>query len=97
MAGIAGVVGAGRQADVERMLDRPKAKFWEGSGVGALLAEHADREVSDDDFRSQRCLPNGWSLNTKEELMYYRLFREHFGDLPSLDWMGRTKGAPRTG
>jgi len=26
--------------------------------------------------------------------MYYRIFKEHFGDLPNLDWMGRTKGAP---
>ena len=26
--------------------------------------------------------------------MYYRIFREHFGDLNNLDWMGRTKGAP---
>jgi len=24
----------------------------------------------------------------------YRLFREHFGDLDNLAWMGRTKGAP---
>ena len=39
-------------------------------------------------------LPNGWQINTREELMYYRIFKEHFGDLTDLDWMGRTKGAP---
>jgi hypothetical protein len=27
-------------------------------------------------------------------LMYYRIFKEHFGELAQLDWMGRTKGAP---
>ncbi|MFX1286270.1 MAG: hypothetical protein ACFFB5_21735 [Promethearchaeota archaeon] len=39
-------------------------------------------------------LLNGWLLNTKEELFYYRLFQEKFGELKELDWIGRTKGAP---
>jgi asparagine synthase (glutamine-hydrolysing) len=79
-----------------RALERPKAKFWEGAGVGEGLARHAEAVVSDADFRSERELPNGWVINTKEELLYYRIFRERFGSLSSLDWMGRTKGAPRT-
>ena len=49
----------------------------------------------DDEFRRERTLPNGWVLNTKEELMYYRIFRAQFGELSDLSWMGRTKGAPR--
>jgi hypothetical protein len=28
--------------------------------------------------------------------MYYRIFREHFGDVRDLSWMGRTKGVPKT-
>ncbi|HUT34300.1 MAG TPA: asparagine synthase-related protein [Planctomycetota bacterium] len=79
----------------DRVLNRPKAKFWQGSGVGELLADHAETAVSDADFRRERSLANGWTLNTKEELLYYRLFKEHFGELTQLDWMGRTKGAPR--
>jgi asparagine synthase (glutamine-hydrolysing) len=76
------------------VLNRTKAKFWEGAGVGDLLAAHAEEQVSDRDFASGRSLANGWRLRTKEEMMYYRIFRQHFGDLESLDWMGRTKGAP---
>ena len=76
------------------VLGRRKSKFWEGAGVGELLAEHADEKVSDEDFSRERRLPNGWLLNTKEELMYYRLFKEHFPDMENLFWMGRTKGAP---
>jgi asparagine synthase (glutamine-hydrolysing) len=76
------------------VLNRTKSKFWEGSGVGDLLAEHANAQVSDRDFEGERKLPNGWELRTKEELMYYRIFREHFGESADLDWMGRTKGAP---
>lgn len=78
----------------DKILNRTKAKFWEGAGVGEQLAQHAEQRVSDADFARERTLPNGWTLNTKEELMYYRIFRQHFGDLQDLAWMGRTKGAP---
>ncbi|MBN1451064.1 MAG: hypothetical protein JW963_08630 [Anaerolineales bacterium] len=78
----------------ESVLWRPKAKFWQGAGVQELLSEYAESTVSDADFQRERILPNGWKLNSKEELMYYRIFKEHFGELSQLDWMGRTKGAP---
>jgi len=79
-----------------QVLNRPKAKFWQGAGIGELLAEHAERHVSDADFRREVTLPDGGTLNSKEELMYYRVFREHFGRCAGLAWMGRTKGVPRT-
>ncbi|MFM8321397.1 MAG: asparagine synthase-related protein [Chloroflexota bacterium] len=74
----------------EAILQRPKAKFWEGSGVGDLLADEAEAAVSDADFAIQRQLPNGWLLKSKEELLYYRMFCEHFGELNDLSWMGRS-------
>jgi len=69
---------------------RPKAKFWEGGGVNEQLSEIADNNISDSDFVRERTLPNGWNLTGKEELLYYRIFRELFGDHISLSWMGRT-------
>ncbi len=78
----------------DEILWRPKAKFWEGAGVETLLEEFAQRNVSESDFTRERILPNSWSLGTREELMYYRIFRDHFGEFEDLDWMGRTKGAP---
>lgn len=78
----------------ESVLWRPKEKFWQGSGVGAILSEHAESMVSDADFRRERILSNGLSLNSKEELFYYRIFTERVGRFKNLDWMGRTKGAP---
>lgn len=78
----------------DSVLWRPKAKFWQGAGVGEQLAGHAEATISDSDFAHERPLPNGWILNSKEELMYYRLFKAHFGELFHLNWMGRTKGAP---
>lgn len=73
-----------------RILNRTKAKFWEGAGVQGLLADHAGSAISDADFARERTLPNGWVLGGKEELLYYRLFREHLGPITNLDWMGRT-------
>jgi asparagine synthase (glutamine-hydrolysing) len=76
------------------VVKRPKAKFWQGAGVEDLLALHAEQQISNNDFAQGRKLPNGWKLNTKEELLYYRIFKEHFGEFDDLSWMGRTKGSP---
>ncbi len=78
----------------EAVLWRRKAKFWQGAGVEELLAQHAEETISDAGLECERRLDNGWLLNSKEELMYYRIFRERFGALADLSWMGRTKGAP---
>ena len=97
MAGIAGIARPGQQQQVVQMLGKI-SHLWKlhsfVSGVEDLLARHAETTISDADFQRKRELPNGWKLNSKEELMYYRIFREHSGELENLDWMGRTKGAP---
>lgn len=79
----------------ESVLNRTKSKFWEGAGIGTLLWDHAARNITDSDFLKERNLANGWTLNTKEELLFYRIFKEHFGELQQLDWMGRSKGSPK--
>ena len=76
----------------EQVLNRKKSKFWEGAGVGELISDYADSMITDHDFRRERILKNGWIINSKEELFYYRIFREQFGELENLSWMGRTKG-----
>ncbi len=78
------------------ILTRTKAKFWEGAGIGEHVAAYAEQRITDAEFQRERRLPNGWALNSKEELLYYRLFREHFGDAGDLSWMGRTKDVPMT-
>jgi asparagine synthase (glutamine-hydrolysing) len=80
----------------DSVLWRPKAKFWQGAGVEDFLARHAEGKISDADFKRERNLSNGVRLNTKEELFYYRIFRERFGEFDDLSWMGRTKGSPVT-
>lgn len=76
----------------DEVLHRTKAKFWEGAGVGELLAQYADERISDAEFEHGRKLRDGQVINSKEELMYYWIFCEHFGEFDDLSWMGRTKG-----
>jgi asparagine synthase (glutamine-hydrolysing) len=73
------------------VLWRPKAKFWEGAGVEELISDYASSKITDSDFKKEKNLNNGWTLRTKEELYYYRIFKDHFGELDNLEWMGRTK------
>ena len=73
----------------DEVLWRPKAKFWQGAGVSDVLARFAESRISDEEFKYECTLPNGWMLISKEELMYYRIFRQHFGELSDLTWMGR--------
>ncbi len=79
-----------------KILNRPKVKFWKGVGVEELLTRYADQQISTSDFMRERNLPNGWRINTKEELLYYRIFKQYFGLAEDLTWMGRTKTAPKT-
>jgi len=76
------------------VLNRPKAKFWQGAGVEDLLAHYAEEHINDADFSRERNLPNGWKMNSKEELFYYRIFCEQLRQFTDLNWMGRTKGVP---
>ncbi|NLJ49966.1 MAG: asparagine synthase [Candidatus Atribacteria bacterium] len=74
-----------------RVVHRRKAKFWEGAGVNKILAIYADEEISASEFEKERILPNGWKLHSREEYLYYKIFKDCFGEMNNLDWMGRTK------
>jgi asparagine synthase (glutamine-hydrolysing) len=73
------------------ILMRTKSKFWEGSGMGEHFYRYAEGLIPNSDFDKEKNIKCGWELNSKEELMYYRIFKEHFGDLANLNWMGRSK------
>jgi len=78
----------------DQILKRPRIKFWEGAGVNDLISGYADKHITDNDFRQERRLYNNWLINTKEELYFYKIFKDHFGPDLRLSWMGRTKGSP---
>src|SRR5690606_7316136 len=53
---------AGEDVLPDDVLWRTKSKFWQGAGVGDLLAQHAEASIADDEFRRERHLANGWTL-----------------------------------
>ena len=54
--------------------NRPKQKFSAGAGSMEILKEYAESKISDSDFQKEK----NNRVRTKEELLYYRLFRERF-------------------
>ena len=79
----------------DEVLTRPKSKFWQGAGVGEQLQAYAEEVISDEEFAAERRIDNGATLNTKEELFYYRIFKDVSGSQVDAGLVGRTKGAPR--
>jgi asparagine synthase (glutamine-hydrolysing) len=74
----------------EEVVERDKAKFWNGAGIDDMLATYASEKISDEEFNRERTLSDGWQIGTKEELLYYRIFKRHFGELDDLSWVGHT-------
>lgn len=73
------------------ILQRPKQKFSHGAGSRDLLARHAAAQISDKKFKAaQKQYPQA-GLRSKEELFYYQIFREQFGDRIPAPAVGRTR------
>lgn len=77
-----------------QVAERTKSKFWEGSGVGNLLAEYAERKISDPEFNNNRQTDYGIKLRTKEEYLFYSIFKEHFGEIKDVSFLGFTEIKP---
>ncbi|MGQ9783205.1 MAG: asparagine synthase-related protein [Armatimonadota bacterium] len=72
------------------ILNREKAKFWEGTGITQLIARYAEDIISDQELYKDHILPDGSILRSKEELLYFRIFKEQFGEVADLSFVGRT-------
>ena len=78
----------GRLPEEIRM--RPKEKFWSGSGIGDKLAEVAEARISDEAFAAEKEIAPGLVLPSKEDLFYYRIFRESFPSPKAVEALGMT-------
>ena len=72
------------------IVERRKEKFSVGCGSAEILARVFAERIGDDEFLREKALPDGSELRSKEELHYYRLFREEFGE-DLLPLVGRTR------
>ena len=60
------------------VLSRRKKRFSDGAGSMTALVAHAASSIPDKEFEKERKeLPND-RIRTKEELLYYRIFKKHF-------------------
>lgn len=75
----------------DEVIWRGKSKFWEGSGSGETLTSFAETTVTDEELENERYLGDGNQINSKEELLYYRMFKQHFGDSIPIHEIGRTQ------
>jgi asparagine synthase (glutamine-hydrolysing) len=60
----------------EELLWRDKAEFGDGSGARDVLSAEVEAGISDEEFDAERGAVDP-PLRTKEELAYYRVWREH--------------------
>ncbi len=79
----------------DNIVRRPKQKFSDGAGSINLLAEQANATISDAAFERERCISDDVVLRSKEELLYYRIFDEMFGDRIPPEVIGRTRSITR--
>jgi asparagine synthase (glutamine-hydrolysing) len=79
----------------ERIVWRPKQKFSDGAGSMTLLAAHANEKISDAEYEQFRQAPGAPAVRSKEELFYYYVFRELFGDRLPSELVGLTRSITR--
>lgn len=80
----------------ERVLYRPKQKFSHGAGSRDLLGVFANSKYTDNQFADALASYPEAGLRSKEELMYYEIFRSTFGDDLPLEVLGRTRSVTKT-
>jgi asparagine synthase (glutamine-hydrolysing) len=73
----ASAVPAAREpvTDRDELLWRAKAEFGDGSGARDVLSQAVEATVSDEEFEAERGAVEP-ALRTKEEVAYYRVWRE---------------------
>jgi asparagine synthase (glutamine-hydrolysing) len=72
----------------DELLWRGKSQFGDGSGAADVLTDALSASVSEEDFERER-----WAvdppLRTREELVYYRIFKEHLAGVRPELTLGR--------
>lgn len=64
----------------QEVLSRPVSECWEAERVRAAMARYTGDLISDSEFERERRLCAFARLRSKEELHYYRIFLDHFGE-----------------
>ena len=74
----------------DEVRNRKKNKFSVGAGSSRIISQVADEKITDKEWEQERFSISGHPLISKEELMYYRIFREYFPELACDRAVGHT-------
>ena len=66
---------------------RVKQEFSQGSGSAALLPGHFENVIGDDELAEAQAKHP--MVRSKEELYYFRIFTQHFGDGKAVETVGQ--------
>jgi asparagine synthase (glutamine-hydrolysing) len=69
---------------------RRKRKFSDGAGSMTVLATEAQKLVSDQEYATRKRLIGGGKVRTKEEMLYFEIFRRHFPSRSAMSSVGFT-------
>lgn len=75
----------------DNVLYRPKQKFSQGAGSRDQMAEYANENITHADYARALAKHPEARLRSKEELFYFNIFREQFGEEIPLTSIGRTR------
>jgi asparagine synthase (glutamine-hydrolysing) len=76
----------------DEIISRPKMEFAAGCGSEELITHMVEDEISDVEFESERRGLEGINISSKEELYYFRIFRDFFGGDVDIAAIGRWEG-----
>ncbi len=68
---------------------RVKTQFAKGCGSAGLIENHVENLISDREYRETLEMDPHCRARSKEELFYYRMFKEHFGNESVVKSVGR--------
>lgn len=74
----------------DEVRNRKKNKFSVGAGSSRIISLVADEKITDKEWEQERFSISGHPLISKEELVYYRIFREYFPELACDRTVGHT-------
>jgi asparagine synthase (glutamine-hydrolysing) len=72
------------------ILYRKKMKFSEGAGSAEVVAKRIAQQITPEEFEREKAVAPGLTLRSREELYYYRIWREVMGDTVPPSVVGRT-------
>jgi asparagine synthase (glutamine-hydrolysing) len=80
---------AGSDLLPEAIIQRGKEKFSEGTGAADILAEYAERYVSDKNYAD--AIAKGVQVRSKEEFYYYQIYKSEFGQDSACNLVSRSR------